>query len=102
VSHRRVAVKPVGVVQVQLGVRQRQVAAFVPEVQRVAAGVPTAVAPAWRSWAACPRGGNRSAKRASLQGAQGIAQLQAAIAAWKSRLLYLARLGRNRRAGLGV
>ena len=37
-----------------------------------------------------------------IQGAQGIAQLQVAIAARESRLLDLARLGRNRRAGLGV
>ena len=37
-----------------------------------------------------------------LQGAQGIAQLQVAIAAWESRLRDLARLGRNGRAGLGV
>jgi len=37
-----------------------------------------------------------------IQGARGVAQLQVAIAAWESRLRDLARLGRNRRAGLGV
>ena len=37
-----------------------------------------------------------------IQGAQGIAQLHIAIAVRESRLRYLARLGRNRRAGLGL
>lgn len=55
------------------------------------------------SVAACPRYGNRSAKRASsYKGAEGIAQLDIAIAARESRLRYLARLGRNRRAGSGA
>jgi signal transduction histidine kinase len=39
---------------------------------------------------------------AIIQGTQGIAQPLVAIAARKSRLRYLACLGRNRRTGLGV
>ena len=37
-----------------------------------------------------------------IEDALGIAQRQVAIAAGESRLGYPARLGRNRRAGLGV